>query len=237
MEKPSSLFIHSRMKIASPLYMHSGKVPLASKLSFHVRRRIFDLFLNVIQPGPNTAVLDLGVTSDDTYPESNYFETFYPYHEKVTCAGTEDGSHLENKFPGVRYVRVIAGEGLPFGDKEFDVVFSNAVVEHTGNKVEQSLFIHEICRVGQRFFITTPNRWFPVETHTGIPLLHFLPKAWFRTLVRGTRYDYWSHEKNLNLLTIGEFRDLFPSTVMLELEKVRILGIPSNLIAFGAAGE
>lgn len=221
----------------SPLYTHSGKVPLASKLSLYVRKRIFDLFMRFIRPGPDTSVLDLGVTSDDTFPESNYFESSYPYHEKVTCAGTEDGSHLETKFPGVRYVQVIAGERLPFGNKDFDVVFSNAVVEHTGSKVEQSFFISEICRVGQRFFITTPNRWFPVETHTGIPLLHYLPQAWFRDLIRGTRYNYWSHEKNLNLLTIDELKDLFPVEVTPLLEKVRLLGVPSNLIAYGVASE
>jgi len=183
---------------------------LASKLSLYVRHKIFDLFVRVIRPDPDTSVLDLGVTSDDTFPESNYFESFYPYHEKVTCTGTEDGSYLETKFPDVRYIQVIAGQRLPFGDKEFDVVFSNAVVEHTGSRVEQSFFIHEICRVGRRFFITTPNRWFPVETHTGIPLLHFLPGACFRNLIRGTSYDYWSHEKNLNLLTTGELRKLSP---------------------------
>lgn len=182
-------------------------------------------------------MLDLGVTSDNTFPESNFFESFYPNPEKITCAGTEDGSHLEAKFPGVRYIRVLAGQRLPFGDKEFDVIFSNAVVEHTGNKAKQRLFIHEVCRVGQNFFITTPNRWFPMEAHTGIPLLHYLPQAWFRALISGTRYDYWSHENNLNLLTIGELRDLFPETVVPRLKKLRILGIPSNLIAYGVAGE
>jgi len=225
------------MERTSPLYKHSGKVPLASKLSLLARRKIFDLFIKVFQPDQNMSVLDLGVTSDNTFPESNYFESFYPYHEKVTCAGTEDGSHLEAKFPGVRYVRVNGGRRLPFRDKEFDVVFSNAVVEHTGNRAEQRFFIHEACRVGQNFFITTPNRWFPVETHTGIPLLHFLPQIWFRRLIKNTRYNYWSHEENLNLLTIGELRNLFPGKVAPRLEKVRVFGMPSNLVAYEVISE
>ena len=76
------------------------------------------------------------------------------------------------------------GEPLPFRDGEFDVVFSNAVVEHVGSRTAQAAFVGELCRVGKSFFITTPNRWFPVEHHTGLPLLHYLPASVFRSLLR-----------------------------------------------------
>jgi len=225
------------MENKSLLYMHSGKIPLASKLSFYVRRKIFKLFMHIVRPAPDTSVLDLGVTSDSIHPESNYFESFYPYHQRLTCAGTEDGSHLEEKFPGVRYIRVTAGQKLPFKDREFDVVFSSAVVEHTGSNAGQRFFIREICRVGRLFFITTPNRWFPVEMHTGLPLLHYLPQSWFRKLLRGTRYDFWSREENLNLLTARNLQNLFPAAASPRLAKVKILGIPSNLVAYGVCGD
>ena len=66
----------------SVYYRHSGTVPFASRLSFHVRRKMFLLFMQVMRPGPETTVLDVGVTSDERFRESNYFEQMYPYRKK-----------------------------------------------------------------------------------------------------------------------------------------------------------
>ena len=88
--------------------------------------------------------MDLGVTSDNKYRESNYFEQFYPYKNKIVCAGTEDGSYLEQNYPGVTFVIIKAHHPLPFYDQQFDIVFSNAVIEHTGGVIGQRFFIKEI---------------------------------------------------------------------------------------------
>ena len=159
----------------SDFYQHSGAVPLASRLSMRVRRKMFDLFMRELTPGPDATVLDIGVTSDTTFRESNYFEKLYPHPHRITCVGTEDGSHLMHQFPGLRYQQVSAGSSLPFRDREFDIVFSNAVIQHTGSRRQQAAFAREACRVGKAFFITTPCRWFPFEHHTGLPFLHYLP--------------------------------------------------------------
>jgi SAM-dependent methyltransferase len=145
---------------------------------------MFDLFLHHFKPDRSTTVLDVGVTSDSTFRESNYFEQFYPYPQNITCVGTENGSYLVEKYAGLRFQQVRAGESLPFRDSEFDIVFSNAVVEHVGNRHQQAQFMNELCRVARAFFVTTPNRWFPVEHHTGLPLLHYLPGPLFRSLIR-----------------------------------------------------
>lgn len=178
-------------------------------------------------------VLDVGVTSDTIHPESNLFEKLYPYPEQITCVGTEDGSHLEAKYSGLRFSQIVAGQNLPFGDGEFDIVFSNAVIEHVGSRRAQAAFVREICRVGKGFFITTPNRWFPVEHHTGLPLLHFLPPASFRAIIRNSRYSYWATEETLNLLTAGEFIGLFPDSVDARLSRAKVAGITSNLAVYG----
>ena len=60
-------------------------------------------------------------------------------------------------------------------DGAFDVVYSNAVIEHVGGRERQRRFVREALRVGRRVFLTTPNRWFPVEVHTRLPLVHWLP--------------------------------------------------------------
>src|SRR5260370_31026550 len=72
------------------------------------------------------------------------------------------------------------GLELPFRDKSFDVVFSNSVIEHVGDPWRQERFAREVARVGVRYFVQTPNRWFPVEHHLLTPLIHFLPRAWPR---------------------------------------------------------
>lgn len=58
------------------------------------------------------------------------------------------------------------GRALPFKAGAADMVFSNAVVEHVGGKEDQIRFVAEHARVGRIWVTTTPNRWFPVESHT-----------------------------------------------------------------------
>ena len=69
------------------------------------------------------------------------------------------------------------GRDLPFADGAFDLGFSNAVVEHVGGREEQRRFVHELCRVAKRVFVTTPNRFFPLEVHSLVPFAHWLPRA------------------------------------------------------------
>src|SRR5688572_12109135 len=85
----------------SVLYQHSGRVPMASRLSYQVRQTMFDRFMQVIQPTAAHRVLDIGVTNDTTFPESNYFEKWYPHKAQITCVGTENGQHLETLYPGI----------------------------------------------------------------------------------------------------------------------------------------
>jgi SAM-dependent methyltransferase len=218
----------------SVYYSTSGGVPLASRLSLHVRRKIFALFMEAMRPGPQTTVLDVGVTSDDRHRESNYFEQRYPYPHNITCVGTEDGSHLASRYPGLTYRQTREGDPLPFRDREFDVVYSNAVLEHVASRASQAEFVRELCRVGKAFFIATPDRMFPFEHHTGLPLLHYLPPPIFRRLIAKTRYDYWSLESNLNILTARELAGLFPAEATLNIHRIRLMGIPSNLVAIGS---
>jgi hypothetical protein len=194
---------------------------------------MFDLFMARFHPGRETRVLDVGVTNDSVSPESNFFEALYPFPERIVCVGTEDGSHLMRAYPGLLYQQVCSGEALPFRNREFDIVFSNAVVEHAGSRSAQALFISELCRVGKAFFVTTPSRWFPVEHHTGLPLLHYLPAPVFRRMIRGTRYGFWALESNLNILTRRELRRLFPSGIDPQIHIVKLAGIPCNLVAVG----
>ena len=106
------------------------------------------------------------------------------------------------------------------------MVFSNAVVEHVGSRAEQAAFVRELCRIGRAVFLTTPNRWFPFEHHTGVPILHFLPASVFRSLLRPTRFAHWADESNLNILTARELAEVFPAHVAPTISVIRLMGLP-----------
>jgi len=210
----------------SPYYTNTSN-RIASALSVRAREKMFARFMDVMHPSRKASVLDVGVTSDTSRPESNYFERLYPWKNSITCVGTEDGSHLA-RF-GVKFIPVRPGGRLPFRDNEFDVAFSSATIEHVGGFIEQEMFIAEISRVSRSLFITTPNRWCPMEFHTSIPLIHMLPRCIHRTVLSAIGMKYWSNEWNLNLLSKS---DLFRIHPALTVEPISIFGINTNLIAY-----
>jgi ubiquinone/menaquinone biosynthesis C-methylase UbiE len=219
--------------VKSVYYEHSAKVPLSSKLSLRQRMKMYSVFEHELAPSAGMKVLDVGVTCDSEYAESNYFERLYPFKDKITCVGTEDASHLEKDYPGIKFIKVEAGRPLPFADNEFDIVFCSAVLEHTGGRSEQLAFVKELLRVGKKYFVTTPNRWFPVEMHTGLPFAHWLPKTIFRRLISGTKYGRWALESNLNLLSRAQFKALFTGERGARFKDITLFGFVSNLTAFG----
>jgi SAM-dependent methyltransferase len=188
---------------------------IAARASLWNRRHKLALFLETMRPGPETRVVDVGVgdTGFGTEPgvasSHNFFEALYPWPQRITAVSDVPLPNFAQEFPMVECVTA-SGTELPFEDGAFDVAFSNAVVEHVGSRAEQRRFVAELCRVAPRVFLSTPNRWFPVETHTLLPFLHWLPRPAadraFATLGR----DNW---QRVELLTKRGLLDLFPPSV------------------------
>src|SRR5262245_25250334 len=127
---------------------------------------------------PSTRILDVGGTP------ANW--ALLPVRPRVVMLNLPRA--LEPADSGMPWV-FADGCRLPFRDRSFDVVFSNSVIEHVGDARRQEEFAREIARVGVRYFVQTPNRWFPVEHHLLTPLIHFLPRSWQRRLVE--RFTIW----------------------------------------------
>jgi hypothetical protein len=205
---------------------------LAVRVAAYQRRKMFARFLADTGITARETLLDVGVTSDRSYQASNYLELWYPHKNMVTAVGIDDASFLCGQFAGMRFVRA-DGLHLPFRDQAFDVVHSSAAIEHVGSFARQCAFVRECCRVARRaVFITTPNRWFPVEFHTVLPLVHWLPKSTFRSLMRYTGRGFFAEEGNINLITAPELRRAAAAGAGFEykVSHVLLVGLRSNLL-------
>jgi hypothetical protein len=193
---------------------------------------MFGRFLQSLSPAADTDILDVGVTDDQLHDHSNYFEAWYPHKSHVTACGLEDASFLEERYPGVRFVQADARR-LPFADNSYDFVHSSAVIEHVGSHRNQATFLGELWRVARHgIFVTTPNRWFPIEFHTVLPLVHCLPPTAFRAILRGIGRDFFSDEANLNLMSRSTLADAahLAGITTFRIESVMLLGWASNLL-------
>ncbi len=121
------------------------------------------------------------------------------------------------------------GRALPFADNEFDIYFSNAVIEHVGSYENQRRFLSEACRVASKVFISTPNRWFPIDFHTLIPFAHFFPIRSRNTIYRWFGRDYYATEDHLRLTSISELRRMLPAGITMKAYPQRIFGLVSNI--------
>ena len=127
-----------------------------------------------------------------------------------------------------------------YGDGEFDVVFSNSVIEHVGGLREQARMANECMRVGQRYFVQTPNRRFPIEPHFLFPGFQYLPVNLRVRLHSWRRWGWWDKApsyfealeevESIRLLTLREMRYLFPQAT---LWTEHFLGLPKSFVAYG----
>ena len=177
---------------------------LAKRLLVAARDQIFRDFQARMWPSPSDRILDIGV-SDVVNAGANFLERCYPHPDKITACGLGEGTEFQIAFPAVNYVRIEPNVRLPFGDGSFDIATSNAVLEHVGSAQNQSFFVSELCRVAARVFISVPNRLFPIEHHTGLPMVHYADGL-FQMACRLTGQSQWAREANLILMTRGRLR-------------------------------
>ena len=186
------------------------KSSIAYRVSGFNRRRKWELFLSAFQPTATHSVLDVGFSNLEYSGTDNFLEKNYPHPEMITALGVETPTEFQPRYPMVRAVEY-DGAAFPFEDDTFDIAWSNAVLEHVGTHAtrrdSEILFLTEIARVSKRAFVTTPNRWFPVEVHTRTPILHWLPKRFFDRYLHA-RSQEWAAGDYMDLLSVQDLRDV-----------------------------
>jgi SAM-dependent methyltransferase len=179
---------------------------LAYRVSAFNRRRKWRRFLDRFQPTPDMRILDVGYSAEEYSTTDNFLEKHYRWPEQITALGIDPPEAFRERYPAVNVVQY-DGSDFPFEDNEFDVCWSNAVVEHVGDHERQLKFLSEINRVSKSACVTTPNRFFPIEVHTRTPLLHYLPKSLFDSYLRLVGLD-WAAGDYMHLLSRGHVKRL-----------------------------
>jgi hypothetical protein len=88
----------------------------------------------------------------------------------------------------------------------------------------------ESRRVAKRgAFHTTPDRWFPIETHTRVPLLHWLPRTWQGAAFARVGKPQW----NTSYYWLFGRRDLAGLDPAFAVERMN----PMTLVALWTEGE
>lgn len=200
---------------------------IAYGISAKSRAQKFDQFLTLLDPKEKETIVDVGVNTTEYSATDNYLEKFYPYPDRITTVGVEDMSDFQKRYPKVT---VVQGDGrdLSFPDNTFDIAYSNAVIEHVGNFDDQRHFLSELFRVSRRGYLTTPNRHFPIELHTRVPLLHLLlSKSSFDHFVTWIGKG-WAAGNYMSLLSEKDLRALFSQVGITHytLIRNRFLGLP-----------
>lgn len=180
-------------------------------------------FINLLSTRHAGRLLDVGGGTG----MNGEFIPLYQRFDSVTVANLNPPHHDAEGSYNIRIVNA-DGRRLPFADKSFDWVFSNAVIEHVGSWEDQRQFATEITRVASRgYFITTPNLYFPIEPHALLPLYQFYP-ARLKPFALRFSPGYMREVEQIHLLTKQRLQALFPGAC------VRRVNFASALIAFHA---
>jgi SAM-dependent methyltransferase len=202
---------------------------LASKL----RRKRFELFERLLASVPRPMnILDVGGTA-----------AFWQGSDLLRDPGVEVTLlNVEFVSDGAPGIQQICGDArhLEFADKTFDIVYSNSVIEHVGGSAEQQQMASEVRRVGKRYFVQTPNYYFPIEPHFLFPGFQFLPVAARARLLNSFDLGWTPREPELDvardvvssirLLKRGEFAGFFPGS---QIYDERYCGLTKSFIAYG----
>lgn len=210
------------------------------------RQRRARMFLSNFDLTPETRILDLGGWNGAHIHAVLENSSVLPTNIYVADINETAVNEAAMHYGFVPIVIPEAGR-LPFSDKFFDIVFCSSVIEHVTVPKEivwtlvsgrdfrdaaqhrQREFADEIRRLGKGYFVQVPYRWFPIETHSWLPFVSYLPRRFQVPLLRFTN-RFWIKQTmpDFYLPTMGDMKRYFPDASIL---KERVLGVTKSLIA------
>ena len=203
-----------------------------ASLSSRLRRKRLAFFLSLAARLDKPAtILDIGGTED--FWRATIVDTERGI--QVTLLNLSEQSLSSPNFTSVKG----DARGLQFPDASFDIVFSNSVIEHVGDFEDQRKMAEEVRRVGKRYFVQTPNLYFPIEPHFLFPFFQFMPLVTRAWLLRRFKLGWFDREpdpkraqaivESVRLLSKKEMLALFPSSCLFE---EKFFGLTKSFVAY-----
>lgn len=220
----------------------------AWKFSANARKKRAALFRSFFDITEDTKILDLG--SENGTNIHNVLQGTDARPENIYIADIDQNAVNEGqKLYGFNPILVNEDSRTEFEDNFFDIVFCSSVIEHTTVKKSemweikdgkefrerswerQREFAAEIARLGKRYFVQTPCRTFPIESHTWLPLVGFLPRRLFLPLLKASN-RFWIKRAwpDFNLLDGEQMQELFP---LAKIVKEKKWGFTKSIMAIG----
>ena len=204
------------------------------KIVLRKRLEISNIINNTIKDLEIHDALDVGTTSDDKNTSSNIIIKNIKNIERFKCISDQ---MIDSDFFFKKLQKSITEE---FSENELyefssDLVISNATIEHVGSAIKQKKMIENIIKLTKKIFIiTTPNRFYPIELHTKIPLLHWFPKPIYRKILKIIGLSFYANEKNLNLVGMRELKEMLNNQkITYEIKFIKLMFFKSNIIIIG----
>ena len=204
------------------------------KIVFKKRLEISNIINDAIKDIIIHDALDIGTTSDDKNASSNIVIKNIKNIDKFKCISDQI---VNSDFFHKSLNKSITEE---FSENELydfssDLVVSNATIEHVGNTLNQKKMLENVIKLTKKIFvITTPNRFYPIELHTKIPLIHWFPKPIYRKILKFLGLSFYANEENLNLLGIRELEGMLDNQkITYEIKFLKLLFFKSNIIIVG----
>tara|TARA_B100001063_G_scaffold60531_1_gene54679 strand:+ start:144 stop:842 length:699 start_codon:yes stop_codon:yes gene_type:complete len=202
------------------------------KMTLDARNKFFEYFKNSTEYNHDKSILDIG-TTPSLDEEQNVILTNTINNKNITCISNQDCKILSQKYPHIKEFVIGNAIKMNFQNDTFDIVHTNATIEHVGSYQNQISLIRETLRVSKKHvFIQTPNRFYPIDFHTTLPLIHWLPKNIHRKILKILGLNFYASEKNLNLLSEKNLRNICKELNLKKFEiiKHKLFFLTSNLI-------
>jgi len=199
-------------------------IALLKPFSKYARKRRAKTFIALMAPKKDMKVLDLGGQPeiwDDIDVKLN-----------ITClnlpgiAKTRYQSHHN-----ILYVTGDACNMPEFEFGEFDLVFSNSVIEHVGDDTKRKSFAAEIQRISYNYWIQTPYKYYPIEAHCGMPFWWLYPnvvRLFFLNRWRRNLPNWTEMVENTDIVSLKEMKHLFPKATISK----EWLVFPKSIVAY-----